>query len=92
MKNRLLWCGAAMAMVVTASAGAKEPTMVDVAQRLYEHATPDSFDGKCAGSGAKLEVTGDRHACSRPKGTTVVNFTGEERPQATVFKKGVHVE
>ncbi len=92
MKNRLLWCVAAMAIAVAASAGAKEPTMVDVAQRLYERATPNSFDGRCAGAGAKLEVTGDRHSCSKPKGTTVVRFAGEERPEATVFKKGIHKE
>ena len=66
--------------------------MVDVAQRLYEHATPDSFDGKCAGPGAKLEVSGDRHRCSKPKATTVVKFSADKGSEATVFKKGIHKE
>lgn len=91
MKERLLFCVAAMAIAtMTSGAGAKEPTMVDVAQRLHKNATPDGFDRKCAGKGAKLEVTGDRHSCSKPKGTTVVRFAGEEPSEVTVFKKGIH--
>ena len=91
MKHRLLFCVAAMAIAATtSSSAAKEPTMVDVAQRLHKHATPDSFDRKCAGPGAKLEVTGARHACSKSQGTMVVRFAGDQASEVTVFKKGIH--
>ena len=91
MKNRLLFCAAVMAIAATTSSlQAKEPTMVDVAERLRERATPASFDCKCTGPGAKLEVTGSRHACSKPQGTTVVRFAGEEANEVTVHKKGIH--
>ena len=91
MKNRMLFCAAVLALVATtAGSEAKEPTMVDVAKRLHQNATPESFDRKCAGKGVKLEVAGDRHACSKPKATMIVTFAGEDPSQVTVVKKGVH--
>ena len=92
MKNRLLWVGmlAFAAALLSSGSSAAGPTMVDVAQRLYRKATPESFDRQCKGAGAKLEVTGDRHSCEKPQLTTIVRFAEGEVTNATVFKKGLH--
>jgi len=63
--------------------------MVDVAEQLYKNATPESFDRKCTARGAKLEVDGNRHACSKGPGTTIVRFSGDEVIDVTVHKKGI---
>jgi hypothetical protein len=93
MKNELLLVVGALALtagVITSSARAAEPTMVDVAQRLYKSATPSSFDGKCAGQGAELAVDGDRHTCSKTSDTTIVRFAGDKVTDVTIHKKGIH--
>ena len=95
MRNRLLWVlgASALAFAMTGpGASAAGGTMVDVAESLYRKATPDSFDERCKGSGAKLEVEGDRHSCSKPQLTTIVRFQGTEPSDVTVFKKGLHKE
>ena len=63
--------------------------MVDIAERLYKSATPDSFDRKCAGPGAKLEVDGNRHTCSKGLDTTIVRFAGDKATDVTVHEKGI---
>jgi hypothetical protein len=92
MKNRLLFVVGVLALTIgtmTSSSRAAEPTMVDVAQRLYKNATPDSFDRKCAGPGAELKVDGNRHACSKASDTTIVRFAGDKVIDVTVHEKGL---
>ncbi|MGB8328560.1 MAG: hypothetical protein WCE62_00425 [Polyangiales bacterium] len=94
MKNRLLFVVGALvftAVAMASGSGAAAPTMVDLAQRLYKNATPESFDSKCTGPGAKLAVDGDRHTCSTVD-TTIVRFAGTQVTDVTVHKKGIHKE
>jgi hypothetical protein len=92
MKIRLLFVVGALvwtAGAMTSSSEAAGPTMVDVAERLYKNATPDAFDRKCTGPGAKLEVEGDRHTCSKKLDTTIVRFAGTKVTDVTMHKKGI---
>jgi hypothetical protein len=93
MRTAGLWVFGAVALLALAlgsRADAGSMTMVDVAEQLYRQATPESFDRQCKRSGAKLEVTGERHACTKPKQTTIVEFGGEAPNTATVYRKGLH--
>ncbi len=95
MRNRLLWVlGAAMVTtaMTSASSDAASATMVDVAERLYRKATPESFDEQCKGAGAKLEVDGERHSCTKPQLTSIARFDGAGVTDVTVYKKGLHNE
>ena len=87
----LLFTGvlAIVAIAQVSSSSAAAPSMVDVAQRLYANAKPKSFDAKCTGKGAKLEVEGDRHRCTRPDGASIVRFAGDDATQVTVYRKGL---
>ena len=92
MNNQLFFVVGALLLAagaMTSSSRATGPTMVDVAERLYKRATPDSFDRKCAGPSAKLEVDGNRHTCSKGLDTTIVRFAGEKVTDVTVHKKGI---
>jgi hypothetical protein len=95
MKNRLLFVVGVLALTtgaMTSSSRAAEPTMVDVAQRLYKNATPDSFDRKCTGPGAELKVDGNRHTCSKGSNTTIVRFAGDKAIDVTMHEKGIRKE
>jgi hypothetical protein len=87
----LLFTGAlgVVAVVQVSSSSAAAPSMVDLAQRLYKNAKPDSFDARCTGKGVKLEVEGDRHSCTRPDGASIVRFAGDDATQVTVYRKGI---
>lgn len=83
--SALVFAAGAMA----SSSRAAAPTMVEMAERLYKNATPDSFDRKCSGPGAELEVEGNRHTCSKKLDTTIVRFAGDKATDVTVHKKGI---
>ncbi len=87
----LLFTGALaiVAVVQVSSSSAAAPSMVDLAQRLYKNAKPDSFDASCKGKGAKLAVEGDRHSCTRPDSASIVRFSGADAKQVTVYRKGI---
>lgn len=92
MNKRLYFVVGVLALtvaVVTSSSEAAGPTMVDEARKLYEKATPESFDEKCKEGGATLEVNGDRHTCTKARGTSIVHLTGSEAREVTVFQKGI---
>ncbi|KPK17263.1 MAG: hypothetical protein AMJ62_02080 [Myxococcales bacterium SG8_38] len=92
MKNGMLFVVGALVFTAAASSSGSQaagPTMVDVAEQLYKNATPESFDRKCTGPGAKLEVDGDRHTCSKDPDTTIVRFAGDKVTDVTVHKKGI---
>ena len=92
MRNGLLFVASVLLLTVwamTSSSRAAGPTMVDVAERLYKSATPDSFDHKCTGPGAELEVDGNRHTCSKGPDTTIVRFAGDKVTDVTLHKKGI---
>lgn len=91
MKNGLLFVVGALVTAGAWSSGSQAagPTMVDVAEQLYKRATPESFDRKCTGPGAKLEVDGDRHVCSKDLETTIVRFAGDKVIDVTVHEKGI---
>jgi hypothetical protein len=80
---------ALFSIVTVSSSQAEGPSMMEVAQRLYLKAEPESFDAKCKGKGATLTVDGERHTCTRPGETRIVRFNGEDVTQATVYKKGI---
>ena len=85
--------GVALALGTLATAShidAKGPSMVDAAAQLYKKANPESFDKACKGPKAKLEVDGERHKCTTPEGTKIVEFEGNAPKKATVSKKGIH--
>ena len=65
---------ALVAIFAVSNAGASGPSMMEVAQRLYANAAPESFDANCKGKGASLSVEGDRHTCTRPTDTRIVKF------------------
>lgn len=89
----LALCAVALSAIMPGSTtGAAKATMVDVAESLYTKATPSSFDQRCKGADAELEVSGDRHTCKRSKLTTIVRFSNEAPREVTVFKKGLHKE
>lgn len=93
MRNGLLFgIGALLLLAGATSSGSRAaaPTMVDVAERLYKNATPDSFDRKCAGPAAQLEVDGDRHTCTKDLETTIVRFADGRVTDVTLHKKGIH--
>lgn len=95
MRNRLLWAvGAAMVAMTMTTVGseAASATMVDIAERLYRKATPESFAEQCKGSAAKLEIEGERHSCAKPQMTSIVRFEGESPTDVTVYRKGLHKE
>lgn len=87
----LLFTGtlAMVAVLQVSSSSAAAPSMVEVAQRIYKNAKPESFDAKCKGKGVKLEVEGDRHSCTRPDGASIVRFAGDDPTQVTVYRKGI---
>jgi hypothetical protein len=95
MRNRLV-CGlsaiALSAGLMSSGSGAAEATMVELAEKLYRNASPESFDRQCNGSGAKLAVAENRHTCSKQQLTTIVRFEGNRATNATVVKKGLHKE
>ena len=83
---------AIFAAMAASGSHAEGPSMLEVAQRLYLKAEPESFDAKCKGKGASLVVEGDRHTCTRPDETRIVRFDGGEVTQVTVYKKGIRKE
>ncbi|HSN83967.1 MAG TPA: hypothetical protein VLS88_15405 [Polyangiales bacterium] len=92
MKKGLLFVVGALVLTSGATSSmsrAAEPSMVDVAERLFKNATPESFDRKCTGRGAKLEVDGNRHACSKGLDTTIVRFSGDQVADVTMHTKGI---
>ena len=95
MREAFLWVFSA-AILTTAMTGASSDaagaTMVDVAERLYRKATPESFDAQCKGAGAKLEVEADRHSCTKPQVTSIARFEGSAATDVTVYQKGLHKE
>ena len=95
MKNQALWMVSAAALVFTianSSSEAARPTMVDVAEKLYRNATPQSFAGRCKANRGKLEADGDRHTCSSVNMTSIVRFSDDRPKSVTVHKKGLHKE
>lgn len=95
MRTRNAWVlgvAALLAVVMSPRAGASSKSMVDVAEALYGNATPESFDRQCKRSGATLEVTGDRHTCTKPIQTTIVRFGGDTASNVSVYRKGLHKE
>ena len=83
---------ALFSIVTVSPSHAEGPSMMEVAQRLYLKAEPESFDAKCKGQGATLTVEGERHTCTRPGETRIVRFEGDDVSQVTVYKKGIRKE
>lgn len=83
---------ALVAIFTVSDADASGPSMMEVAQRLYAKAAPESFDANCKGKGASLSVEGERHTCTRASDTRIVRFDGENVTQVTVYKKGIRKE
>ena len=60
MKNQALWVLGAAALVSTITNSRTEaarPTMVDVAEKLYQNATAESFASRCKANRGALAAT-----------------------------------